>query len=503
MSDKHQWNRRRFLQVASIALCGSVLNTGCSNPSGGNEATAEQPGSQLDGGTTQETSSSGESVAEQTQQESSLEVKSVEGSSEHVLVVGAGMAGLTAAQELRKAGLKVIVMEGRDRTGGRIYTDNRFGFPAEHGAQWIEGVQGNPLTQLAQQLQLQTQMTDFDDVEFFSTNGQPSNTTELLAIERGFGMFERQIARYSGSNDTSVSSILQGISGLSDDVRRCVKLVTEDGSGADLEDMSVKAALAGQGFPGGDAMLVKGYSQFIENQAKELDIRLNQTLKTIDTREKTVKLTCQDGTVYQGAAVILTVPLGVLKAKPSSQAGITFLPELPAEKKKAIAESGFGLLNKIYIQFKQTFWSNQQAFLAVLPPKEDDFVVFVNHAHSHQKPVLAAFVAASFARQLESMSDAQLTKAMVEKLRVVYGAKVKDEDVEKVLVTRWGQDPFSLGSYSFSPVNKFQWRSALAAPVDNKLFFAGEACSAYNATAHGAYENGLTVGKNVATAVKS
>ncbi|TNE49809.1 MAG: FAD-binding protein [Deltaproteobacteria bacterium] len=503
MSLKNQWNRRRFLQAAALTLGGSVLSAGCSQPTGGTESSAEQPGSKRDGGLSEEASSPDRFVKEDTQPETSTERKPAEGSLKHVLVVGAGMAGLTAAQELSKAGFPVLVIEGRDRTGGRIYTDNRFGFPAEQGAQWIEGVQGNPLTQLAQQLQFQTQPTDFEDIAFFGMTGKPSDATELQAIERGFGLLERQVASYSGTTDVSVGSLLQSVTGIPEEVRRCVALVTEDGSGADLEEMSVKAALRAKGFPGGDAILVKGYSQFIEHQAKGLDIRLNQTVKMVDTSETFVKLTTQDGTEYLGAAVILTVPLGVLKASTTTQAGIRFVPELPAAKKKAIADSGYGLLNKIYIQFKQTFWSNQQAFLTVLPPKDDDFVVFVNHAHSHQKPVLAAFVAASFARQLETMTDSQLTQAVVAKLRVVYGAKVKDDDVEKVLVTRWGQDPFALGSYSFSPVNRFQWREALAAPVGKTLHFAGEACSEYNATAHGAYSSGLVVGKAVTAALKS
>ena len=485
MPKQPSWSRRKFLQAATLTVCGGLVIERCTS----NAPTTDEQNA-TDG------------YALEVGQKNLPETRRSQGSSKHILVVGSGMAGVTAARELTQKGYPVIVLEGRNRTGGRIFTDNSLGFAAERGAQWIEGITGNPLTQLARDFNIPMQFTNFDDVQFFSARGKPSSPQELLQLERGFRQLERQIASYQGLEDTSVARLLKNIPSLTDEVRRCVALVTEDGSGAEVGQMSVKALQRAPEFQGGEHSLVSGYQSMIDKLTQGLDIRLGQTVKSIDTSQPQVVVQTQDKQMYQGAAVVVTVPLGILKASPNSQAGIAFTPALPEKKQKAIRESGFGLLNKVYLKFKKPFWSYDHPFLAILPSQDNDFCVFANHGHSHKQPVLTAFVASDFARELEALTDEQITQRMVKKLQLTYGQKVQSKGIEAVILTRWGKDPWSLGSYSYAAVNQYQWRDDLAAPVDNRLFFAGEACAAHNASVHGAHMSGLETARQIGKVIK-
>ena len=150
-----------------------------------------------------------------------------------------------------------------------------------------------------------------------------------------------------------------------------------------------------------------------------------------------------------------------------------------------------GVLNKVVVKFPQVFWEKSYDFLGYLSESSPNFTVFLNSNYYNSSPMLMALTGGSFARSLETMTQQQLTDKIMAILREMYGNSIPNP--QEILVTRWSSDPYTLGSYSYIPPGTTaKERDSLASPVNNMLFFAGEATSRqYPATVHGAYLSGL------------
>jgi monoamine oxidase len=183
--------------------------------------------------------------------------------------------------------------------------------------------------------------------------------------------------------------------------------------------------------------------------------------------------------------VVVTVPLGVLQA-----GAIRFTPGLPASKTLAIESLGSGLLNKCVLRFDHARWPAGIEIFNRLSADSGQWAEWVNMAAYGAGPVLMGFNAGSFARQLERASDAETGQLAMEALRSMFGSRMPEHT--GVQITRWASNEHALGSYSF-PCAATRWdtRIRLAEPVDNRIFFAGEATST-NApgSVHGAIRSG-------------
>ena len=193
-----------------------------------------------------------------------------------------------------------------------------------------------------------------------------------------------------------------------------------------------------------------------------------------------------DTGVFNGDQAVVTLPLGVLKA-----GGINFSPGLPSEKIGAIERLEMGLLNKLILKFPYIFWPETTAFLGFSEDVLGENSVFLNLVPEYQQPVLLGFSGAGAAQNIEAMTDREITARAMLKLRRVYGANIPEP--EDILVTRWGQDPFTFGAYSHIRMGATRRdRVRLAEPVGGRIYFAGEAThSQFPATVHGAYLSGL------------
>jgi monoamine oxidase len=183
---------------------------------------------------------------------------------------------------------------------------------------------------------------------------------------------------------------------------------------------------------------------------------------------------------------VVTFPLGVLKNN-----GVRFDPPLPAKKQNAIDRLEMGVLNKVYLKFPTVFWDEEEEAISYVGERVGEWCDWLNLAPYINEPVLMAFHGGAKGFTIEEFSDAEIIAGAMKTLRVIYGDAIP-EPVGYV-ITRWGKDPFTFGSYScIPPFASGADYDALAAPVDDVLYFAGEATNReYPSTVHGAYMSGI------------
>lgn len=422
-----------------------------------------------------------------------------------VIVIGSGMAGTAAANALREASFQVLVLESRDRIGGRVCTDYSFGFPVDLGASWLHGVcNENPLAPLIGRLGLPLYRTsgdnsvlydhDLESYALFDTEGNQVPPDMVVKVGEAFEsvLSEANKVREELQNDMSIHQAFSivferrpdlRLEGVAHKVLQWYLCRMEGWFAADAETISLKCWDQEVLLPGGHGLMVRGYLPVINTLAKGLDIRLNHRVKRVARHHDGVKVTVEDGTTYLADAAVIAVPLGVLKSQT-----ISFEPRLPEWKEAAIADLGIGIENKIILHFEEVFWPNVE-FLGVVAETSYGCSYFLNLHKATGHPVLVYMPAGKLAQDIEKMSDEAAANFAFTQLRKILPSA---STPVQYLVSHWGSDENSLGSYSYDQVDKpHDLYERLRIPVDN-LFFAGEATSsAYPGSVHGAYATGL------------
>lgn len=419
----------------------------------------------------------------------------------NIIIIGAGIAGLAAARQLKSSGFEVTVLEGKNRIGGRIYTDKSLGLPIDLGAAWIHGINKNPIAKLAQDFKINIQKTNYDNIYLYGSNGKRLNEAEIASSYALFQKVIRQAKEMSEKLDRDIS--------VAEAVKRILskeKLVPQQQNnlrwqlnsnlvvetGTDLENISMWEWNEDEAFGGDDCLFPGGCDQIIQSLAQGIDVKLQQKVIAIEYGKQAVSVKTEKGN-FQGDAAIVTLPLGVLKS-----GNINFSPALPQNKRAAIERLNMGVLNKVVLKFPKVFWQQNYDMLGYASAKAQDFSEFINWQHYTGAPVLIALTGGSFARSLELVSETEVGDRVMQLLRNLYGNSIPNP--EAVLRTKWGADPFAFGSYSTMPVGaKGSDRTFLAEPVAKRLFFAGEATSPeYPATVHGAFLSGIREAQRIA-----
>ncbi|GLT57709.1 hypothetical protein SLA2020_306610 [Shorea laevis] len=427
-----------------------------------------------------------------------------------VIVIGGGISGLAAARILHDASFKVILLESRDRIGGRIHTDYSFGCPIDMGASWLHGVcNENPLAPLICSLGLTLYRTSGDDsvlydhdlesYMLFDMAGHKVPQQIVIEVEDVFKRIlkETEKVRNEHANDMSV---LQAISivldrhpelrqeGLAYEVLQWYICRMEAWFAADADMISLKCWDQERVLSGGHGLMLQGYDPVIKSLAKDIDIRLNSRVARISNGCNKVVVTVEDGMSFVANAAIITVPLGILKANL-----IQFEPKLPEWKVSAISEIGVGNENKIALRFDKVFWPNVE-LLGTVAPTSYTCGYFLNLHKATGHPVLVYMAAGRFAYDLEKQSDESAVNLVMLQLK-----KMFPDATEPVqyLVSHWGTDPNSLGCYSYDSVGLTgDLYERLRAPLGN-LFFGGEAASVdHQGSVHGAYSAGVMAAEN-------
>lgn len=413
---------------------------------------------------------------------------------DRVMVIGAGLAGLAAARHLQDAGRQVVVLEARDRLGGRVHTSRLWpDLPMDLGASWIHGLKGNPLTQLARAAGARLVQTSYN----------ASLTLDALgrAVEPDRSLIERLLvqALRQAQGRASDQSVLAALTASPQwrtasaavrlQLHHHLNATLEQEYGGAADELSAWHGDDVQEFSGADGLFPDGFGQIVGHVGRGLDVRFGARVAALAPG----RVTLGDGSVIAARQVVVTVPLGVLQS-----GELRWAEPLDPARAQAIGTLRMGLLNKCWLRFDRVHWPADVDWIEWQGPRPGHWAQWVSLASRLRAPVLLGFNAAHGARALESLNDRDTVASAHEALRAMFGMRFPAPVAAQV--TRWGSDPLSRGSYSFNAVGSSgTTRQALGgSDWDGALWFAGEATEpAYFGTAHGAWMSGVRVAQNL------
>lgn len=423
------------------------------------------------------------------------------GDARRVLIIGAGMAGLAAANALNNAGVECLILEGRDRIGGRLWTRDLGGAPIDFGASWIHDPTGNPMTAFAQSAGVtQTPVDPTRDLLQFFLYQEESGAAPVTDVVEGFGhysAFEQlapQLLRQLGPQASLKDAILQYVSEvgptllpeqrrLVTHVIRYVEETFDSGAWETISlDQHVNSPIDNYGgsqfgdFPDG------GYTRLVQAMAARSDIRLGHRVTRVVSTADGVSVyadAVQDGrsvpVVFSGSHALVTLPLGVLKA-----GTVTFEPPLSDAKRSAIERVGFGHFEKIALRFEEPFWERGLPkhsyfyFRSGSATQPTEFPFFLDLQKTLNIPVLVGLTSADFAQAFAAMPAADALARVQAILREAYGDGIPQPTA--VLTSSWSLDEFTRGAYSYLPLGATAAdMDTLAEPHGARVLFAGEA----------------------------
>ncbi|OGC85258.1 hypothetical protein A3F55_00630 [Candidatus Adlerbacteria bacterium RIFCSPHIGHO2_12_FULL_53_18] len=414
-----------------------------------------------------------------------------------IVIVGAGAAGLMAARELSKEGKKVLILEARGRIGGRIYPlpKEEWGYEAQGGAEFVHGE-----APVSKALLKEAGATLTHPTEWWSVRDGPPSKIERLSPHDL--QLEEALKKLTG--DTTVAQFLDSNfpAGEHDDLRNFVQSWVEGYDAADIHKASaltLRDEMLDQG-SWRQMCIREGYGlllKYLQDACMQngVEILLHKAVTAITVNQNGVSIQCSDGLIYQTKRVVVTVPLPVLQT-------LQFTPPLP-KKTQAAAKIGFGGVIKIIIRFKTKWWTGprEQPFerLFFMLSKEPVPTWWTQHPEPHT--TLTGWLPGPNAEHVKNHSDEEILTLALLSLSRIFNISIEQlrEELATFKIVNWIKDPFARGAYSYSTPESKEAVQELHRPVDNKLYFAGEAICEEdaNGTAEAALASGLRVAKEI------
>lgn len=390
-----------------------------------------------------------------------------------VVVIGAGMAGLGAARVLNDRGVDVVLLEARERIGGRVHTVERFGTQIDLGAAWIHDSRGNPLTEVARRAGLETVPTDYEAVLAHFAGGEAVSADQLGSA---FAAYESiQDSLYRRARRSPRSSLAPALraelarKSLSAADRQVLDWILGVEIPLDLAAEPARLSLdgyyEGETWKGGPDLLIRGgAAQLAQAVAAGLKPRTGVEVKAVARDGRRVRVTTASGEQIAADGCIVTVPLGVLKAQ-----AIRFDPPLPARQRRAIAGVGYGLLEKTFLSYDEAWWPGTAQVLGTADAPLAQTVAALTLERLTGTPLAVGFTGGGWAERLEAAGTT--TDAVVGSLRSGFGDRAAPSGAYS---TAWKSDPFARGSYShLAPGTDASWRAVLGRPA-GRVILAGE-----------------------------
>jgi monoamine oxidase len=417
---------------------------------------------------------------------------------EHIIVIGAGAAGLMAARELGRAGKKVTILEARNRCGGRIHPlpAADFGYPAEGGAEFVHGEAQvtRALLREAGLSLLPVQGARWKaERGAFSRDEAPDPHTDRL----------QQVLAELKSDVSVVEFLEQHFAGPEYSRLRHSILRMVEGYDAANPDRASILALRDEWMNrerGTQARIVGGYGPLIEFlmaqcRKQGASIHLDAAVSAIETAHRRVSARCANGDRHIGDAAILTVPLPLLQE-------IT-LPPAVRKKAAAAADIGFGNVIKILLRFKTRWWTRGKgkhlSDLLFLLSSGTIPVWWTQHPTEH--PVLTGWLAGPKTNGMAHLDESELIETGLASLGDIFGMSPEQlaRDVVAARAINWANDPFARGAYSYATLATREAQSALASADGGAVFFSGEAL--YRGPDMGTIEAALASGLETARTI--
>ncbi|NQE62441.1 NAD(P)/FAD-dependent oxidoreductase [Caulobacter sp. RHG1] len=397
-----------------------------------------------------------------------------------IAIVGAGAAGLGAAGEVAASGLSGVLLEARDRLGGRGHTVETPVGPIDLGCEWLHSADQNPLVARFQALGLTIDKTpppwtNIADSPMFTR-------AEQAEFGRAFATLETRLeaAAEDGGPDRPASDLLEP------DCRwnPLLNAFSAFYNGAEFSEVSLHDYAAYDDTEV-NWRVAEGYGAGLTRLAPSLPIRLSCPVSVIRHDGPRLALETALGTM-SARAVIVCVPTAIL-----ASGALRFVPELP-DKLEAVAGLPLGLADKVFLRLDKPDTFPAETQLYGDPTRT---ATGAHHLRPLGRPLIEVFLGGAHARELEGQGPGAATAFAIDELAAIYGEDIRRK-VHPLAETAWAADPFAGGSYSHALPGRAGDRARLAAPVDQRLFFAGEACSAAAfSTAHGAWQTGQAAGR--------
>ena len=430
------------------------------------------------------------------------DVQATTGSGETVVVIGAGMAGLSAARRLTTNGYRVVVVESRDRPGGRMWTDYSLGTAVDLGAAWIHGdSSSNPLMKMADRFGIATTATEWDQTWLFDAEyGEIEDDKYDPIWSKAESIIERlyELQSYASSKQSVADALAPILKRLSEDpiVKRGIQWqiasYIELEYATNYDQLSLKYWEMDESFSGDDVIVSGGFQKIVEPLSDGLDIRYGHVVEKVSFDGSGAKVTTSQG-VIEADRVVVTLPLGVLQ-----QERVQFEPQLPEAKRSSIGRLEMGVMNKIALRFSKRFWPEDAHRLGLLNSSTENLTEYFPLTPHSGQPVIVGLTRGRHAKSIEKANKEEAVQQALSDLRFMFGSAVPYKAVDSV-VTGWYSDEFSRGAYSsIPPGGSFSDYRTLAKPLDGTVFFAGEATHAtYPGTLHGAYLSGERAAKEI------
>ncbi|MCJ1707793.1 NAD(P)/FAD-dependent oxidoreductase [Microbacterium sp. VKM Ac-2923] len=422
------------------------------------------------------------------------------------IVVGAGVAGLAAARLLARAGRRVIVLEARDRVGGRVFTDRADGRITDRGASWIHGITDSPVAAAARAFGMPM-------VEF-TVGGYQPDSRPLTYFDADGRQLDADAVRQYADDVRALNTALVAL--IADapaeatyaDVVEDALLVQEwdaerkervreyndrraqeqygvgmSGLGAHgLDDDTVN---------GDEVVFPRGYDELARHLSEGLDVRLGHVVSAVRWSPEGVTVD-SDGGRFTAAEAVVTVPVGVLHS-----GGLVIEPALPKRHRRALGLLRMNAFEKVVLRFAERFWDADVYGIRQLGDEGEWWHSWYDLGRLHDEPALLTFAAGPAAVATRTWSDAEIVASTLAQLRRLFGDSVPEPT--SAIVTRWQDDPFSRGSYAYMlPGSVGADHDDLSDPVGGVLHLAGEATWGDDpATVPGAMLSGHRAAQNV------
>ena len=391
-----------------------------------------------------------------------------------IIIVGCGIAGLVACRNLLERGANVTILEGRDRPGGRIHSIHSDIGIVEAGAEFIHG-----------ELPLTLQLLRDYQIDFHETEG------EMLQVEN-------DRTRKTGSSIDHWGKLLKSMKRLDNDIP-FAEFLSKNFEDPIYDNLRKSATRFAEGFDLADTRSVSTFALYREWEADDDEpqfrigagygalvdalmkdcmhrgakIEFSSIVNRVDWQKGKVRLFTRTGKEYLGSKLLLTIPMGVLQSSIQHPTHIRFSPAIAQTTQ--VHNVGFGYLIKVVLECAEPFWQQKSKNAGFF--FSDEIIPTWWTQLPKKENILTGWLGGSGARALASKSDHAIAEICYESLAGIFEKSQShiESSISKTHVFNWSRDPFSLGGYSFPTLQSTEARKLIGTPVENTIFFAGEA----------------------------